>query len=53
MWTIPPPAKFWHVPKLGAKETRAAIEVRPLEHFPRGAKKPGKERAAILRRWSI
>src|SRR5438876_8736450 len=38
------------VPKLGAKETRAAIEA-AHRAFPAWSKRTGKERAAILRRW--
>jgi succinate-semialdehyde dehydrogenase/glutarate-semialdehyde dehydrogenase len=38
------------VPKLGAVETRAAIEA-ANKAFPAWSKKTGKERAVILRRW--
>jgi succinate-semialdehyde dehydrogenase/glutarate-semialdehyde dehydrogenase len=38
------------VPKLGASETRAAIEA-AHKAFPAWSKKTGKERAAVLRRW--
>ena len=38
------------VPKLGAAQTRAAIEA-ANNAFPGWSKKTGKERAAILRRW--
>src|SRR5215469_7168951 len=38
------------VPKLGASETRAAIESANAA-FPTWSKKTGKERAAVLRRW--
>jgi succinate-semialdehyde dehydrogenase/glutarate-semialdehyde dehydrogenase len=38
------------VPKLGAAETRAAIEAASAA-FPAWSKKTGKERAAVLRRW--
>jgi len=38
------------VPKLGAAETRAAIEA-ANKAFPAWSKKTGKERAAVLRRW--
>jgi succinate-semialdehyde dehydrogenase / glutarate-semialdehyde dehydrogenase len=38
------------VPKLGAAETRDAIEV-ANEVFPAWSKKTGKERAAVLRKW--
>ena len=38
------------VPKLGATETRIAIEA-AHKAFPAWSKKTGKERAAILRRW--
>ena len=38
------------VPKLGAAETRAAIEAANAA-FPAWSKKTGKERAAVLRRW--
>ena len=38
------------VPKLGAVETRAAIDV-ANQAFPAWSKKTGKERAAVLRRW--
>src|SRR6185295_61973 len=39
-----------HVPKLGAAETRQAIEAAHAA-FPAWSKKAAKERAAILRRW--
>jgi succinate-semialdehyde dehydrogenase / glutarate-semialdehyde dehydrogenase len=39
-----------HVPKLGAAETRQAIEAAHAA-FPPWSKKAAKERAAILRRW--
>src|SRR5260370_34056789 len=38
------------VPKLGAAETRLAIEA-ANRAFPAWSKKTGKERAAVLRRW--
>src|SRR5215472_15700255 len=38
------------VPKLGARETRAAIEAANAA-FPSWSKKTGKQRAAVLRRW--
>src|ERR1700747_3433426 len=38
------------VPKLGAAETRAAIDAANAA-FPAWSKKTGKERAAVLRRW--
>ena len=38
------------VPKLGAAETRAAIDA-ANKAFPAWSKRTGKERAAILRRW--
>ena len=38
------------VPKLGAAETRQAIDA-ASRAFPAWRKKPGRERAAVLRRW--
>src|SRR5260221_8812573 len=38
------------VPRLGAAETRAAIEA-ANKAFPAWSKKTGKERAVVLRRW--
>src|SRR6266404_1442286 len=38
------------VPKLGAEETRAAIDA-ANKSFPGWSKKTGKERAAVLRKW--